>query len=54
MMGRSWRVLGDQLIDHYSAVLGRPWQARLLDLPARPWTGHAAGPGVRLGAGVPR
>jgi phosphatidylinositol alpha 1,6-mannosyltransferase len=54
MMGRSWRVLGDQLIDHYSAVLSRPWQARPLDLPARPWTGHAAGPRVRLGAGVPR
>jgi phosphatidylinositol alpha 1,6-mannosyltransferase len=54
MMGRGWRVLGDQLIAHYSAVLGRPRQARPLDLPARPWAGHAAGPRVRLGAGVPR
>jgi len=36
MMGRSWRALGDQLIGHYSAVLGRPWRAFPLELPARP------------------
>jgi phosphatidylinositol alpha 1,6-mannosyltransferase len=45
-MGRSWRALGDQLIAHYSAVLGRPWRALPLDLPARPW--------AEQGAGVPR
>jgi phosphatidylinositol alpha 1,6-mannosyltransferase len=39
MMGRSWRVLGDQLIAHYSAVLGRPWPALPLDVPARPRAG---------------
>jgi phosphatidylinositol alpha 1,6-mannosyltransferase len=47
MMGRSWRALGDQLIAHYSAVLGRPWRAfPPPGLPARPRAGQ--------GAGVPR
>jgi phosphatidylinositol alpha 1,6-mannosyltransferase len=46
MMGRSWRALGDQLIAHYSAVVGRPWRAFPLDLPARPR--------AEQGAGVPR
>ena len=46
MMGRSWRALGDQLIAHYSAVVGRPWPAFPLDLPARPR--------AEQGAGVPR
>ena len=43
MMGRSWRALGDQLIAHYSAVVGRPWQAFPLDLPARPRAERGAG-----------
>jgi hypothetical protein len=43
MMGRSWRALGDQLIGHYSAVLGTPWRAFPLDLPARPRAGQGAG-----------
>jgi phosphatidylinositol alpha 1,6-mannosyltransferase len=46
MMGRSWRALGDQLIAHYSAVVGRPWSAFPPGLPARPRAGQ--------GAGVPR
>jgi hypothetical protein len=43
MMGRSWRALGDQLIAHYSAVVGRPWRALPLDLPARPRAEQEAG-----------
>src|SRR5215831_4260504 len=43
MMGRSWRALGDQLIAHYSAVVGRPWRAFPLDLPARPRAEQEAG-----------
>jgi phosphatidylinositol alpha 1,6-mannosyltransferase len=46
MMDRSWRALGDQLIGHYSAVLGSPWRAFRPGLPARPR--------AELGAGVPR
>jgi phosphatidylinositol alpha 1,6-mannosyltransferase len=46
MMGRSWRALVDQLIGHYSAVLGSPWRAFPPGLPARPR--------AELGAGVPR
>ena len=46
MMGRSWRALGDQLIAHYSAVLGRPWRAFPPALPARSR--------AEQGAGVPR
>jgi phosphatidylinositol alpha 1,6-mannosyltransferase len=51
MMGRSWRVLGDQLIAHYTAVLGRPWRALPPDLPARPRAGQAAGPRAGQAAG---
>ena len=43
MMGRSWHALGDQLIAHYSAVLGRPWRALPPGLPARPRAGQEAG-----------
>ena len=41
MMGRSWRALGDQLIAHYSAVLGA------LGLPARPPGAAPGGAGGR-------
>jgi phosphatidylinositol alpha 1,6-mannosyltransferase len=43
---RSWPALGDQLIAHYSAVVGGPWRALPLDLPVRPR--------AEQGAGVPR
>jgi phosphatidylinositol alpha 1,6-mannosyltransferase len=43
MMGRSWRALGDQLIAHYSSVVGRPWRAFPLDLPARSRAEQGAG-----------
>ena len=45
-IGRSWRALGDQLIAHYAAVLGRPWRAFPPGLPARSR--------AEQGAGVPR
>jgi phosphatidylinositol alpha 1,6-mannosyltransferase len=32
-ISRSWSALGDQLITHYSAVLGQPWQALRPGLP---------------------
>jgi phosphatidylinositol alpha 1,6-mannosyltransferase len=44
MTGRSWRVLGDQLIAHYAAVLGEPWPALPRGFPA---TARVAGPRPR-------
>jgi phosphatidylinositol alpha 1,6-mannosyltransferase len=29
MLGRSWSAIGDQLIDHYAAVLGATFPAKL-------------------------
>jgi len=53
-MGRSWRALGDQLIGHYSAVLGGPWPPLPPGLPVR--AGAAARPpgpaGSRAGEGA--
>src|SRR5262249_13270481 len=32
-ISRSWRALGDELLGHYSSVLGRSWRPLPLDVP---------------------